>query len=298
MSPLSLTPSPTVWLYRSSFVLCLYAGEIPVLKNPKNDATALAAKLQRDCGFEVDLKLDLGTLQDMEEAVDAFCDRLAQNAGGLGVAGFIFFAGHAVQVEGQNFLLPVKMPPIRKRLDLKYHALPLDFLLERLDLAGNHLNIVVLDCCREDPFQEKEATRGISRKGGLAPVTNARGIIIAYSCSPNSYARDSPDRSNSVYTHHLIRNIAEKVSIDTVFRKVISGVQRDTNNEQTPWILSCMTEEIKLRDVEELATQAAVFPTFDDDGADPTRDLTSDVWGVLFSHNAKYSNFFIESEFV
>jgi len=267
-----------------------YAGEIPALKNPCNDATSLGAKLARDCAFVVDIKQNLETRQAMEEAVDAFHDRLtAAGATAEGAAGFFFYAGHAVQIENQNYLLPTKMPPIRKRTDVKYHALPLEFVLERLEMAANNLNIVVLDCCREDPFSDKE-TRGVAKKGGLAPVTDARGTFIAYSCSPNSFARDSPDLMNSVYCTHLIRHIGQpNMTIDGVFTRVSEGVLRDTQNCQVPWRLSSMTEEIKFVDVQECPTQAPQMMTFDDSSAQ------GEFWGMLESLTPKYPNVYLES---
>lgn len=144
-----------------------------------------------------------------------------------------------------------------------------------------------LDCCREDPFKGP-ATRGVARRGGLAAVSiaNARGTMICYSCSPGAVAADSSDQANSVYTAHLIKSISLKRSLYDVFTQVAKGVLRDTNQSQMPWILSSMTEDARLTDVQEVPTQNAITATYDES----MDEQAEDAWGMLESLSARYPN--------
>jgi len=114
------------------------------LKNPVNDAADMAAILKK-LGFSVTLKKN-ARLQEMDEALEAFGNRLKR--GGVGL---FYYAGHGVQVNGANYLLPIGAK-INKEADVKYQAVDANKILDEMATANNGLNIVMLDACRDNPF--------------------------------------------------------------------------------------------------------------------------------------------------
>jgi len=197
------------------------------LKNPVNDATDMAIMLKR-LGFAVTLKKN-ASLQEMDEAIVEFGNSLKR--GGVGL---FYYAGHGVQVNGTNYLLPVGTK-INKESDVKYYAVDANKILDEMANANNGLNIVMLDACRDNPFARtfRNATRGLAIVGS-APS----GTFISYSTSPGNIARDGDGR-NSPYTAALLKYIREPgLSINEVFIKVRQNVRKSTG--QTPWELSSL----------------------------------------------------------
>ena len=197
------------------------------LKNPVNDATDMAAMLQK-LGFSVTLRKDAG-LQEMDEAIEAFGNRLKR--GGVGL---FYYAGHGLQVNGTNYLLPIGAK-INKETDVKYQAVDANRILDEMATANNGLNIVVLDACRDNPFARsfRSATRG------LAIVSSApSGTFISYSTSPGNVARDGDGR-NSPYTAALLQNMQTPgLALGDVFINVRTKVKKETG--QVPWELSSL----------------------------------------------------------
>src|SRR5205807_3999557 len=145
-------------------------------------------------GFEVTLVRD-ADLRTMREAIDAFSQQLRQ--GGVGL---FYFAGHGVQVSGENYMLPLGMH-IRREQDVPYEAVPVGHILGGMEDANNLLNIIILDARRDNPFAR--SWRSIQR--GLAPIQAAPGTLIAYATAPGKVANDGSGR-NGVYTAHLLRH--------------------------------------------------------------------------------------------
>ena len=197
------------------------------LKNPVNDATDMAAALKR-LGFKVNLKKN-ANLETMEGAIEDFGNQLKR--GGIGL---FYYAGHGVQVNGINYLIPVNAK-INKESDVRYRAVDAGRILDEMANANNGLNIVLLDACRDNPFGK--SFRSASR--GLAIVSNSpAGTFISYSTSPGQVARDG-ERRNSPYTAALLKHIEEPgLSINDVFMKVRLNVRKGTG--QTPWELSSL----------------------------------------------------------
>ncbi len=195
------------------------------LFNPVNDASDLATSLERR-GFRVLLRENVSA-QGLQEAVDQFASFLKR--GGVGL---FFFAGHGVQVKDQNFLVPVDVG-FGSEAEIAYKAISAEYVLSRMAEAGNRVNIVVLDACRDNPFQPAR-----SAKKGLAQMSvgrNEKGTFIAYATSPGSTAADGEGR-NGMYTKHLLKSLDEQDSdIDKVFGRVRSGVVQDTDGAQVPW---------------------------------------------------------------
>jgi len=199
------------------------------LKNPVNDATDMAATLQR-LGFTVILKKD-ARQQEMEEAIRDFGNRLKR-----GGAGLFFYAGHGIQISGRNYLIPIGAR-IEREMDAKYKAIDAEMILDEMANAGNPLNIVILDACRDNPLGRSLRSAG----RGLAIISEApQGTFITYSTSPGKTAADGTGR-NSPYTAALLQTIAEPgVPIEQVFKKVRQRLSRETGNKQIPWEVSSL----------------------------------------------------------
>lgn len=200
------------------------------LKNPVNDARAMAASLKQ-LGFKVDLQLNAGQEQ-METAIDTFGRQLMSGA----QVALFYYAGHGVQVDGDNYLIPIDAK-IARQSDVRYKAVNIGQILGAMSEAKDNLNIVILDACRDNPLPR--SFRSASR--GLARLEGPKGTIIGFATSPGSVAADG-EGDNGVYTKHLLANMSKPgISIEQVFKKVLQGVNSETKGEQTPWTESSFT---------------------------------------------------------
>ncbi|MSQ48568.1 MAG: hypothetical protein EXR78_09355 [Deltaproteobacteria bacterium] len=214
---------------RMALVIGNAAYDIGPLKNPVNDATDMAAALQR-LGFTVTRLLNANQAV-MESTMEAFGQQLRQ--GGVGL---FYFAGHGLQVGGENYLMPIGAR-ISREQDVKIAAVHVGRILGAMEDAKNDLNIVILDACRNNPF-----ARGFrSQVQGLAPVDAARGSLIAYATAPGSVASDGGGR-NGPYTENLLRYMMTPgLSVEQMFKQVRIGVVQTTSGQQTPWEASSLT---------------------------------------------------------
>ena len=142
------------------------------LRNPAKDAQSMSAVL-RGLGFEVTLVKD-ASLRQMQQAILAFGQKLQQ--GGVGL---FYYAGHGLQSRGQNYLIPVDAE-IDSEAAVRVAAVPVDLVTDQMGDAANRINLIILDACRNNPFER--SLRGGSR--GLAAVDAARGTLIAYAPHP------------------------------------------------------------------------------------------------------------------
>jgi uncharacterized caspase-like protein len=202
------------------------------LRNPANDATDIAALL-RSLGFTVRLLLDADQ-QTIERAIQDFTTHVPRDSVGL-----FYFSGHGVQIDGLNYLLPIG-GVFREPSDVKYRAVPADWVLARMDDAGMDTKILILDACRNNPFG-RSWTRTLSR--GLGTMDTPNGSLIAYAAGPGKTALDGMGR-NSPYTMHLLRHIPMPGwPMEPMFKAVRVEVQRETQGQQTPWEASSLTKE-------------------------------------------------------
>jgi uncharacterized caspase-like protein len=209
--------------HRTALVIGNAAYRTSPLRNAVNDATDMAAALQR-FGFEVTTLRDADR-RSMIEALETFSKQLRQ--GGVGL---FYFAGHGVQVGGENYLVPVDAR-INREQDVPFESMHVGRVLGVMEDAGNDLNVVILDACRDNPFAH--SSRSSSR--GLAVVQAARGSLIAYATAPGSVAADG-DGSNGIYTQNLLKAMATPgLSIERMFKQVRLGVVEATHGKQTPW---------------------------------------------------------------
>ncbi len=205
------------------------------LANPPNDATDMAAKL-KELGFSVTLLVNATQLQ-MKAAVRAFGQQLR----GANTA-LVYYAGHGVQIKGENFLIPVNAV-IDSEADAEDQGVSVDYVLHTLDEAGTANNIVILDACRNNPFAR--SFRSMSR--GLAVMQAAAGTLIAYSTAPGSVAADGRGR-NGTYTKHLLAELSAGDSdVLKVFQRVRTAVVHETGGKQTPWEATSLVGEFTFR---------------------------------------------------
>ena len=202
------------------------AGNISALANPVNDAKLMADALETS-GFEVQLVTDADQAA-MRASIEAFGERLEQ-AGGESV-GLFYYAGHGVEVKGHNYLIPIGAE-IEREVEFMTDAVPADWVMSWMGEVGNRLNIVILDACRNNPYEGRH--RGASQ--GLAQMNAPTGTLIAYSAAPKQVAEDG-EGDNSPYTASLAKTLVEPgLKIEDVFKRVRKSVEEVTNGRQTPW---------------------------------------------------------------
>jgi hypothetical protein len=195
------------------------------LANPVNDATAMQRAL-RDAGFDTIVRLNAKRV-DFYHAVEQFTAKIGRDPHAVGL---FYYAGHGVQAEGTNYLIPVDAD-IQAESDLEANAFDAGRVLRAMSVAQNEMNIVILDACRDNPLPK---TRGMQR--GLARMDAPSGTFIAYAAAPGQSAQDGATGSNGVFTGELVKAMAEPgVPLEQMFKKVIAGVKADTRGGQTPW---------------------------------------------------------------
>jgi hypothetical protein len=200
------------------------------LRNPVNDARAIAQALRR-AGFEVIAKENADRVA-MYEAINAFGDRLRETKG----VGLFYFSGHGLQVQGKNFMVPLRARISSERM-VETEAIDVNRVLGEMDAAQARVNIVILDACRDNPYAR--SFRSGSR--GLAQIDAPRGTLIAYATAPGKVAEDGTGE-NSLYTGALVKHIeAGGVPIEAVFKRVRVDVLGGTGNRQEPWEASSLT---------------------------------------------------------
>ena len=206
------------------------------LLNPVNDASDIAAVLQQ-LGFKTRLLVD-ANLKQMAEAIYQFSEDLSRGGTGL-----FYYAGHGIQVKGENFLIPVDAS-LRKEFAAQYEAVNLENVLEIMFEARNGVNLVILDACRNNPFVRqwgKSRLRGRLMTRGLASVKASADMLIAYATEPGGVAIDGDGR-NGTYTKYLLRHLASPgLSLEQMFRQVRRGVIEETHGQQIPWESSSLT---------------------------------------------------------
>ena len=202
------------------------------LNNPVNDARDIASVLEK-LDFEVSLKENAG-IREMEKAIRTFGKKIRK--GGVGL---FYFSGHGLQLNGENFLIPIDAD-IQEEFDIKYEAVNAGKLLDMMYDSENKLNIVILDACRNNPFDSK-GYKGIPFSSGLARMDAPYGTLIAYATSPGDVASDGSGK-NSIYTKYLLKYISVKgLTVEQVFKKVRNSVMKESNKKQVPWESTSLT---------------------------------------------------------
>src|ERR1700675_1739458 len=195
---------------------------VPALPNPANDAKAVTQMLT-DSGFEVSTAADLSQ-NEMRDKVSEFAGKVA--AKGADTVALVFYAGHGLQIDGENFLVPVDIDP-KREADIPIQAVRLNDILNTLTSVPSKMRILMLDACRNNPFPDISKTSG----GGLAIVDAKIGVpgtFLSFSTSPGAVAEDGSG-SNSPYTNALLAAGKEQnIPIEETFKRVRLAVNKVT----------------------------------------------------------------------
>lgn len=198
-----------------------------ILNNPINDAMSFAAALE-NLGFTVMNFLNADQ-KEMKMAIDEFGQKLPGYHVGL-----FYFAGHGMQVNGVNYLIPVDAN-LRIQQDVEYDCVDVGRLLGKMEGAGTSTNIVILDACRDNPFERSWSGRSGDRGKGLAFMNAPSGSIIAYATSPGKTASDGTGK-HGLYTEALLQFIdVPGLPIEEFFKNVRTVVEIRSNKAQIPW---------------------------------------------------------------
>ena len=223
----------------------------PALENPTIDARGVAAALRR-IGFEVIDGYDLGFLE-MRAKLAEFAGAIADTKAAL-----VYYAGHGVSVEDENFLLPVDIS-LKSVTDLDINAINIDLILRQMR-REERVNVVILDACRDNPFAKELAASTKNRSSvserGLSRIdVSAKGTLIAFATDPKSVAADGPKGSHSPFTLALLKHIETPgASIDTILNRVRADVWETTNKRQMPWVNTSLIGEFILNPAQPAAT--------------------------------------------
>lgn len=198
------------------------------LRNPVNDATDIASALKR-LGFSVTLETDVNK-RTIEDAMRLFGKNLRK--GGVGL---FYYAGHGVQVDGRNYLIPIGAR-IETESEVAYEAVDAGRVLGQMEDAGNGLNIIILDACRDNPF----ARSFRSSSSGLSKMDAPEGSILSYATAPGKIAADSDGR-NGLFTAKLLKHMMTPgVPIEQFFKRVRMDVRKESGKKQIPWTESSL----------------------------------------------------------
>jgi uncharacterized caspase-like protein len=212
-----------------------YSLPEPALKNPVNDARAIAAAL-KELDFGVRLVADANHA-GMRRAIREFEDSLRKQKS----VGFFYFAGHGLHVAGRNYLVPIGAHLTREDEALE-RAIDATELVQRLRETGSRLNIVILDACRDNPLVKPASrTRSAHSPEGLAPLRPATGTLVAFAAEPGRVAGDgAADRG--MYAKHLVRYMRTPgLSLEQVFKRVREAVEKESKGSQVPVEFSTLT---------------------------------------------------------
>jgi hypothetical protein len=227
---------------------------VVALPNPANDARAVSALLG-NAGFEVQTASDLSQTE-MRQRVSDFAAEIA--AKGPDTVALVFYAGHGMQIDGENYLVPVDVDP-KREADIPLQAIRLNDILNTLTSVPSKMRILLLDACRNNPFPELSKTAG----RGLAIVdakTGAPGTFMSFSTSPGAEAEDGSG-ADSPYTTALL-SIAKQpgLPIEDAFKRVRVAVNKTTEGRQTPWDSSSLTDEFSFFPGQDAAVQTQPSP--------------------------------------
>jgi tetratricopeptide (TPR) repeat protein len=200
------------------------------LANPPNDAADMAKTL-KELGFEVLSGIDQNKKQ-METLIRQFGDKLARQ----GKVGLFYYAGHGVQVNGQNYLIPVDAE-IPEEDEVPYASVSLNFMIGKMAAANNDFNIVILDACRNNPFSRSwRGFRDSNNNDGLTEVRPPTGTKILYAARPGGVASDGTGR-NGLFTEALLKHIKRpNLEYNQLIRDVSIDVYTRSGKKQVPYV--------------------------------------------------------------
>ena len=198
------------------------------LDDPMKNLKRLKRTLE-DVKFHVEIKEDLDS-EHLEEAIDNFKNRLAKDSSTIG---FLYYTGHGCQVEYQGYLIPTNVDTTKK-LKIKYNALNINEMLEKLKGAGNKVNLLFLDACRDVPTGTKGGTKGLTQ-----PTNTPKGSLVVYATEAGKVAND-----NAKFINSLIENINKpNQQIESLGSNISRVVAKKTNYTQIPVVYAKLLPE-------------------------------------------------------
>ena len=214
-----------------------------ILKNSTNDAEAIAKRLQ-EIGFEVILAINVD-----RSAFEIHLREFAKKIEGSTVS-LLYYAGHGIQVEGKNYLIPVEAR-IEDRFALEFELISVERVLE-LMTSGSKAAILFLDSCRDNPLARSFASkqlpsRSVSIGRGMAQVdTSGTGALIGFATSPGDVAQDGSG-DHSPFAEALLFSLEEPtLEIEQLMKRVKARVVSTTGGRQRPWTSSDLTQDVSL----------------------------------------------------
>jgi uncharacterized caspase-like protein len=262
---LALRPAPLLAASEHRVALVIgnahYAGADELI-NPLHDAEDMCAALKR-LGFETLCHNDVKTRKEFFDRLDEFANRLKPASKGL-----FFYAGHAVQISGENYLVPIQAG-VQSIADVPRVLVALQQILSRLKKTNNEFNMIILDACRDNPFSRTAPTaaRGLRVIGnrspssalpssplasevvyGLGTIRDApRGSIVLYATGSDEAAFDGEGRNGPLTKHLLAHLETPSITVEEMIKRVTSGVESDTlrtiGRRQTPFQYSSFSGE-------------------------------------------------------
>jgi len=197
-----------------------YQRPLTRLNNTINDAQAIR-NILANRGFDVIYRENLS-----HRAFDAVLEEFYQKLRYGGV-GLLYFSGHGLEFNGQNYLIPTDAK-IGAKSDTQYEAVALNKITDRIQKVGNRLNIVILDACRNDPFAKAYGV------GGLAKTEPPIGLLVSYATGAGQVSSDGRVGGNGLFTQYLIENMKKPLSIEEVFKKTRASVYDASGGTQFP----------------------------------------------------------------
>lgn len=248
----------TAWSANAETRIALVIGNgdyeaVSALPNPPNDMALMQSTLT-SLDFDVMTAVDVD-LEGMKIAIQEFGRQL--EAAGPDTVALFYYAGHGLQTNGVNYLVPTDAA-IERETDIVVETINLDWVIDQMEFAGNRMNLVILDACRNNPIVRsmRSGTRG------LAQVDAPRGTLIAYATAPGAVAVDGVGK-NSPYSAALARNLQiPGLAVEEVFRQTRVDVLDATGGDQVPWEASSLTGAFYFKEGEQ-QTVVAVEPKVD-----------------------------------
>lgn len=258
-----------------------YPGNM-ALANPSNDAKDMAATL-RNMGFGV-IEVRDASREQMTAAIERANKALSGKQG----VGMLFYAGHGLQLDWRNYMVPVDAK-LNSAKDVPANTVDIEVVMNAFKSAGNRMNIVVLDACRDNPFADGKTASG----KGLAPLDAPTGTFLAYATAPGNVAQDG-DGKNGLYTGYLLQELQKPTaSIENVFKRVRFAVRKASNGAQIPWETTSLEDDFVfnsgIKKVVKL-TEDQKEKEFDIEKADWDKIKDSKTADPFYAYIQKYPN--------
>ena len=208
----------------------------PPLTNPSNDAKAMTNILKR-LGFTV-INVNDGTKEQMAAGIA----QMQATLKGQQAVGMLYYAGHGLQQNWRNYMVPVDIK-VGRSMDIPKQTIDVDSVIEAFKMAGTRMNIIVLDACRDNPFGDKTSNKG------LAQIIAPPNTYIAFATAPGNVAQDGTEKSgNGLFTEYIIKELQKPAPIEDMFRRVRLQVRKQSNGTQIPWDSSSLENEFAFND--------------------------------------------------